>query len=294
MNYLQLLIETQTDVDSAFILDISCPICSLIFTEPVVLQCGHSFCRSCMHNCREGKISRTCPICRHVMHDSEPPMNFTLKNLCENYRKRSQGDLSGGHRNDSESYQVKVTVTGTQQKLPGNPEHNNYPQVLGCEGFDSGKHCWEVVVGSCTRWVLGVVKEARKDRKEEMWSAPQNGLYTIMKKWCGRAFIGVAYRRMCRKGEDSDSWLGHNDSSWGLTCNKDSYRTLHKGISTAVTTPPNSNKVGVFLDWSAGTLAFYRVSCGTLTLLHTFHTTFTEPVYPAFHLAWVDSTIYLC
>ncbi|XP_018531197.1 NACHT, LRR and PYD domains-containing protein 3 [Lates calcarifer] len=113
-------------------------------------------------------------------------------------------------------------------------------------------------------------------------------------EWCGRAFIGVAYRRMCRKGEDSDSWLGHNDSSWGLTCNKDSYRTLHKGISTAVTTPPNSNKVGVFLDWSAGTLAFYRVSCGTLTLLHTFHTTFTEPVYPAFHLAWVDSTIYLC
>ncbi|XP_076616906.1 NACHT, LRR and PYD domains-containing protein 3-like [Chaetodon auriga] len=113
-------------------------------------------------------------------------------------------------------------------------------------------------------------------------------------EWSGRAFIGVAYRRMCRKGEGNDSWLGKNDSSWGLNCNKDVYKTWHNGMNTAVSGPPSSNKVGVYLDWAAGTLSFFSVSCSTLTLLHTFHTTFTEPVYPGFWLGWVDSTMYLC
>ncbi|XP_062416053.1 NACHT, LRR and PYD domains-containing protein 3-like isoform X2 [Pungitius pungitius] len=113
-------------------------------------------------------------------------------------------------------------------------------------------------------------------------------------EWSGRAVTGVAYKKMCRTGEGRDSWLGKNDCSWALSCTKDAYRTWHNDMSTAVTIPPNSNKVGVYLDWSAGKLSFFTVSCGTLTLLHTFHTTFTEPVYPAFRLGWVDSTVYLC
>ncbi|XP_026170673.1 NACHT, LRR and PYD domains-containing protein 3-like isoform X2 [Mastacembelus armatus] len=113
-------------------------------------------------------------------------------------------------------------------------------------------------------------------------------------EWSGRVLIGVAYRQMCRKGEGHDSWLGRNDFSWGLNCTKDGYRTLHKGKNTALSTTPSSNRVGVYLDWSAGILSFYTVASGVPTLLHTFHTTFTEPVYPGFHLGWVDSTVCLC
>ncbi|XP_070708568.1 NLR family CARD domain-containing protein 3-like [Pempheris klunzingeri] len=113
-------------------------------------------------------------------------------------------------------------------------------------------------------------------------------------EWSGRAFIGVAYRRMCRKGEGHDSWLGKNESSWGLNCTSDGYRTWHNGMKTVVTVPHRSSKVGVFLDWSVGKLSFYSVSCDALNLLHTFHTTFTEPVYPGFWLGWVDSSVFLC
>ncbi|KAJ8377658.1 hypothetical protein AAFF_G00255030 [Aldrovandia affinis] len=42
--------------------------------------------------------------------------------------------------------------------------------------------------------------------------------------------------------------------------------------------------VGVYLDWPAGTLSFYSISSDRLTHLHTFHTTFTEPLYPGFGL----------
>ncbi|KAJ8362293.1 hypothetical protein AAFF_G00384680 [Aldrovandia affinis] len=52
--------------------------------------------------------------------------------------------------------------------------------------------------------------------------------------------------------------------------------------------------VGVFLDWPAGTLSFYSVSSDTLTHLHTFHTTFTEPLYPGFGLDFVDTSVSLC
>lgn len=113
-------------------------------------------------------------------------------------------------------------------------------------------------------------------------------------EWSGRAFIGVAYGTMSRTGEDDASWLGKNDSSWGLNCNKDGYQVWHSGTSCAVNTAPRSNRVGVFLDWSAGTLSFFMVACGALTQLHTFYTTFTQPVYPGFRLGWVDSEVFLC
>nr|CBN81599.1 Novel protein similar to vertebrate tripartite motif-containing (TRIM) family [Dicentrarchus labrax] len=66
-----------------------------------MLQCGHSFCRSCVHKHWEKRISRTCPLCQQVT-DTEPQTNFTLKNLCENYNERNGVELSGPHQNHPE------------------------------------------------------------------------------------------------------------------------------------------------------------------------------------------------
>jgi hypothetical protein len=49
--------------------------------------------------------------------------------------------------------------------------------------------------------------------------------------------------------------------------------------------------VGVYLDWPAGTLTLYSVTSDMVTLLQTFYTTFTEPIYPAFS---VVDTLCLC
>uniref|UniRef100_A0A674N228 NACHT, LRR and PYD domains-containing protein 3-like n=1 Tax=Takifugu rubripes TaxID=31033 RepID=A0A674N228_TAKRU len=113
-------------------------------------------------------------------------------------------------------------------------------------------------------------------------------------KWSQRVFIGAAYRSMRRKGEGADSWLGKNESSWGVSCHPDGFRAWHKGLSSALNGHPGSRKVGVFLDWCAGTLAFFTVADGALSLLHTFNTTFTEPVHAAFRLGWGDATVHLC
>uniref|UniRef100_A0A3P9NA97 NACHT, LRR and PYD domains-containing protein 3-like n=1 Tax=Poecilia reticulata TaxID=8081 RepID=A0A3P9NA97_POERE len=173
------------------------------------------------------------------------------------YLKKLTLDPNTAHRDLSLSNGNQKATRWTKNSYPDHPDRFDYwTQVLCTEGL-TGRCYWET-------------------------------------EWVGRVCIGVAYRRMLRKGEGDDRWLGRNDVSWGLNCNRNGYRILHGSMNDVVPVTPNSNKVGVYLDWTAGSLSFFRVSCGDRTLLHTFHTTFTEPVYPGFHLGWVDSTVLLC
>src|SRR4029434_2433001 len=105
--------------------------------------------------------------------------------------------------------------------------------------------------------------------------------------------VGVAYKSIQRKGQNDESWLGHNDKSWSLEFDN-IYSARHNNEGTAIPAPSSrSRRVGVYLDWPAGTLSFYSVSSDTLTHLHTFHSTFTEPLYPVFRV-YYDSSVSLC
>ncbi|XP_076144647.1 uncharacterized protein LOC143124083 [Alosa pseudoharengus] len=101
-------------------------------------------------------------------------------------------------------------------------------------------------------------------------------------EWIGRvgALISVAYKSIKRKGV---AIMGCNAKSWSLYCSPHSYYVLHNNKHTDIPAPSSDSRtVGVYLDWPAGTLSFYSVSTNTLTHLHTFHSTFTEPLYPGF------------
>ncbi|XP_041814081.1 NACHT, LRR and PYD domains-containing protein 3-like isoform X2 [Chelmon rostratus] len=101
-------------------------------------------------------------------------------------------------------------------------------------------------------------------------------------EWNGLVAVAVTYRRIHRKGKDGDCRLGWNDQSWSLYCSKKCYSVCHNSRVTQISHPPSSKRVAVYVDCPAGTLSFYRVSSDTLFHLHTFNTTFTEPLYPAF------------
>ena len=133
------------------------------------------------------------------------------------------------------------------------------------------------------RWDQVLCREGQTGRC--YWEAEWSG--------CG-AHISLAYKSIQRKGESGESALGRNDKSWSLDCSPDSYYARHNNEPTDIPVPSSrSRRVGVYLDWPAGTLSFYSVSSDTLTHLHTFHSTFTEPLYPGF-LVWDDSSVSLC
>ncbi|KAM4598318.1 NACHT, LRR and PYD domains-containing protein 3-like [Polymixia lowei] len=155
----------------------------------------------------------------------------------------------------------KVAVMEDEQSYPDHPERfDSISQVLCREGL-TGRCYWEV-------------------------------------EWKGLVDIAVTYRGIRRREEGVHSRFGMNDKSWSLFCSDDSYSVWHNQIRTVIHLPSSgSNRVGVYLDWSAGSLSFYRVSSDTLAHIHTFHSTFTEPLYPGFRF-WANfanrSSVSLC
>ncbi|XP_037401642.1 NACHT, LRR and PYD domains-containing protein 12-like isoform X2 [Pygocentrus nattereri] len=116
-------------------------------------------------------------------------------------------------------------------------------------------------------------------------------------EWTGtEADIAMTYRGIRRKGCNEECWFGFSDQSWILYCSDNSYSVWHNSKKINVLAPPSrSNRVGVYLDWAAGTLSFYSISPSTHTLthLHTFSSSFTEPLYAGFGVDF-NSSLYMC
>uniref|UniRef100_A0A3B3CFG8 B30.2/SPRY domain-containing protein n=1 Tax=Oryzias melastigma TaxID=30732 RepID=A0A3B3CFG8_ORYME len=117
-------------------------------------------------------------------------------------------------------------------------------------------------------------------------------------EWSGRVYIAVSYKGIKRKGDSDDRWFGFNDQSWSLfSSDNDGYSVWHhnENISVPSSSPSSSsNKVAVYVDYPAGILSFFEVS-DTLIHLHTFYTTFTQPLYPGFGFEFrIGSWLSLC
>nr|XP_024656953.1 NACHT, LRR and PYD domains-containing protein 12-like [Maylandia zebra] len=115
-------------------------------------------------------------------------------------------------------------------------------------------------------------------------------------EWRGEVHVAVVYGGISRKGDGDESRFGRNYQSWSLNCSDDKgYYASHKFDLRAIPLLPSalSHKVAVYVDCSAGTVSFYSVSSDKLIHLHTFNTTFTEPVYAGFRVK-PDSSIHLC
>ncbi|KAL2079480.1 hypothetical protein ACEWY4_025224 [Coilia grayii] len=68
----------------------------------------------------------------------------------------------------------------TRQNVPDTPKRFNYfANVLGKEGFSSGKFYYEVQVKGKIRWILGVAKESIQ-RKGSTGTSPKNAYWAIM------------------------------------------------------------------------------------------------------------------
>uniref|UniRef100_A0A8C0H8B2 Zinc finger protein RFP-like n=1 Tax=Chelonoidis abingdonii TaxID=106734 RepID=A0A8C0H8B2_CHEAB len=73
----------------------------------------------------------------------------------------------------------RVRQGNTWQQLPNHPERfDSWGCVLGCEGFTSGRHCWEVEVGAGGYWAVGVARESVR-RKGWISRSPKGGIWAV-------------------------------------------------------------------------------------------------------------------
>ncbi|XP_078272466.1 zinc-binding protein A33-like [Rhinoraja longicauda] len=63
-----------------------CPICLDFFTDPVSLECGHYFCRSCITQSWDREERNSCPECREVFTDRTLRVSRALARLAEKAR----------------------------------------------------------------------------------------------------------------------------------------------------------------------------------------------------------------
>ncbi|XP_033182644.1 NLR family CARD domain-containing protein 3-like [Anabas testudineus] len=151
----------------------------------------------------------------------------------------------------------KVTRVKEYQSYPDHPDRFDYwPQLLCSNGL-TGRCYWEV-------------------------------------EWSGYISISVSYRGIRRRGDNKDCVFGWNDQSWSLySSDVSGYSVLHNKRRTFISSSV-SHRVSVYVDCPAGTLSFYRVSSDKLIHLHTFNTTFTEPLYPGFGFLRFGTSVSLC
>uniref|UniRef100_A0A3B3VQN4 NACHT domain-containing protein n=1 Tax=Poecilia latipinna TaxID=48699 RepID=A0A3B3VQN4_9TELE len=142
----------------------------------------------------------------------------------------------------------KVTHVAEDELYPDHPDRFDVPPQFLCRDGLSGRGYWEV-------------------------------------EWGGQALLAVSYKKIERKGNTHNCLFAWNDHSWSLRCSDNGvFSVLQNKAETTVSASSSSvsNRVAVYVDCPAGTLSFYRVSSGSLVHLHTFNTTFTEPLYPGF------------
>ncbi|XP_068107639.1 E3 ubiquitin-protein ligase TRIM11-like [Hyperolius riggenbachi] len=129
------------------------------------------------------------------------------------------------------------------QNRPETPKRfQDWPQVLSSRSFSSGRHYWEVDVGGSENWVVGMCYPSIDRRKRE------------------------------------EALIGLNNKSWCLRRDGNLYAVIHDRKMLQLPDGIPSDRVRIYLDYEAGEISFYAL-CDPIRHLHTFITTFTEPLH---------------
>ncbi|XP_075411412.1 E3 ubiquitin-protein ligase TRIM39 isoform X2 [Tenrec ecaudatus] len=175
-----------------------------------------------------------------------PRQYFALRKILKQFVADLTLDPETAHPNlvlSEDRKSVKFMETRLRD-LPDTPRRFTfYPCVLATEGFTSGRHYWEVEVGDKTHWAVGVCQDS-VSRKGELTPLPETGYWRV-RLWNGDKYAATT--------------------------------TPFTPLRIKV----KPKRVGIFLDYEAGTLSFYNVT--DRSHIYTFTDRFTEKLWPLFY-----------
>ncbi|XP_078508686.1 zinc-binding protein A33-like isoform X2 [Lissotriton helveticus] len=105
--------------------DLTCKLCQGLFQNPVLLKCGHDFCRTCIDGACVGRVIGSCPVCKanFIRGDHRPIM--ALARLVERVKEEFQintskeycGDQLENQKDICKNGKCKVQCEDHQEKL---------------------------------------------------------------------------------------------------------------------------------------------------------------------------------
>ncbi|XP_018429691.1 PREDICTED: E3 ubiquitin/ISG15 ligase TRIM25-like [Nanorana parkeri] len=334
--------------------ELECSVCLDIYTDPVMLKCGHNFCRFCIDrvlDTQEGFGGYSCPECREKFRE-RPALqrNRKLRNIVENFLSAQPDQEESGvlctHCVDSPVPAVRscllceVSLCDKHLRVhKKSPEHVLCDPTLSMESRKCSVHkevfkyfCSEDDICVCVSCCLigghtghkmesldeasGKKKETlrnvlqklltKREETEERVQSLQGHRREVEEKSAGDTErVSAMFRELRRRLEDLEkralseisgraerTSISVLDMIQELEIKKDelSRKMEAEDILLDVSTAGNnlqisgdrktvtSNRVGIYLDYEAGRISFYDL-CDPIRHLHTFTTTFTEPLH---------------
>ncbi|XP_037321042.2 zinc-binding protein A33 isoform X2 [Pungitius pungitius] len=127
-----------------------------------------------------------------------------------------------------------ATYTDIWQQLPDLPgRFDTTLNVMSLQGFNDGRHYWEIDVTGKTYWELG-----------------------------------VTYPNIPRKGPTEDCWLGRGDESWCVELFDGEYTAWHGGVPHKLPLTKRFCRIGVLCSYPAGSVTFLEAD--TMTPMFSF------------------------
>ncbi|XP_006082058.1 putative tripartite motif-containing protein 75 [Myotis lucifugus] len=177
---------------------------------------------------------------------SLPPQCSALQKIIQRFREEVTLDPETAHPNLVVSEDKKsVTFVRKKQRVHKNPKGFAVdPVVLGTEGFDCGRHYWEVQVDDKPEWAVGVCKDTLSKEEKQPLLRQENRCWTIQLK-------------------DGD-YVAQGPVPVTLVL-----KEMPRGI-------------GIYLDYELGQVSFY--SLNDMSHIHSFRDTFSEVLKPYFYV----------
>lgn len=192
-----------------------------------------------------------------VKHDQSKPDPKTRADFLQ-YAVQVTFDPNTAHKflRLTEENKKVTNTTPWQHPYPDVPERfENHRQALAAESFYVGRHYFEADISG-------------------------EGTH-----------VGLTYKSIDRKGDESSSCITGNNFSWCLQWNGRTFSAWHNDVETPLD-GEKFTRIAIYVDYSQGLLSFYGVD-EAMTLLHQYKTKFLEPLYPAFFLPKKENIVVL-
>nr|XP_040043531.1 E3 ubiquitin-protein ligase TRIM21-like isoform X1 [Gasterosteus aculeatus aculeatus] len=181
--------------------------------------------------------------CQHALLDPSVPRSDPKRRV-QDYAANITLDASTAHQRLIISPDGKQVHCGERnQPVPNNPERfDRVVCVLAKQGFNSGRHYWEVEVGEKTDWDLGVASHS-VNRKGKITASPAHGY-------------------------------------WFLSLRDQTEYVFRSEPATSLTVGLRPSRIGIYVDYEMGLVSFYNVK--DKVLIYTFSDHFSDTLHAFF------------